>query len=424
MINVKPMEGKCVAAVFGIASVFALAEVFCVGLTNDTLFYIHYAAHLLRDGGLYDRWMMVNPPLILLFDALPVSLMLWLHSESAAILHGFAALLSLLSLLSTWHVLHAHRIDARRRGFWLAGAATALLVMPAMCDAFADREHFLFVLAMPWIIQMLLGLQPLPYTAALAGIGFCFKPYNFVLCLALLLTGGPQNRTFLQRLFSPSSWIIISVAAAYGWIVFRYFPGYFFTILPVAMTAYASNEAPLVYLFIFGAVSSLPAALLLLHHRPAGTTGGKVWYAFIASGSAMFILNGGWLYTQYLLVAPLTLLCFALVASVLPDHAVLLERQLLRNARLIAAILIASLLILSAFNIGRDIVWTQRTGYAFNYWRMPNGAYPWLRAHAGKRFVMLTNTLWATNIAPLDGPPYQAYAFEALWPLPWLYTHP
>ncbi|MCC6581982.1 MAG: hypothetical protein IT440_16245, partial [Phycisphaeraceae bacterium] len=39
-------------------------------------------------------------------------------------------------------------------------------------------------------------------------------------------------------------------------------------------------------------------------------------------------------------------------------------------------------------------------------------------------FVLLSPSLWATNVSALRDKPRHIYAYDYLWALPWLYAHP
>jgi hypothetical protein len=165
---------------FGLAALFAGLNIGFVGATNDTNTLMHYAFLWLSEGGLYTHWIQFNAPLAILMYVPPAAATVWLHLPEGETLHLYIATLCAFSVAVTYHALKG-RVDKDERRCWLSAAAMTLLVVPEACFVYSDREHLLFIFALPWILQMLLGLRPRTYTTVLATLGFLLKPYNLII---------------------------------------------------------------------------------------------------------------------------------------------------------------------------------------------------------------------------------------------------
>ena len=111
-----------------------------------------------------------------------------------------------MSLLLLRRLLRSAPLSHCERRVFLQAAAFALLAAPVLSGAFADREHYFFLLALPWATVRLLRL-PLQgragvAAAGLAALGSCIKPYNAMPLALLLLFGGPRDESVRAKVFS------------------------------------------------------------------------------------------------------------------------------------------------------------------------------------------------------------------------------
>lgn len=377
------------------------------GLTSDSKVLLHYATLLISEGGLYTNWQEINPPLIMMIYALPALALKFLHAPPAAALNVVTVLLCCASIAMTWHALRAHA----QRKLWTAFAAFALFVAPAPFWTFADREHLLYVFALPWLIQMLLGLRPAWYTIVFAAPGFFLKPFNLLIFGAVLLFGGPAKETLLEKFLSQSALVTGVLGLVYLGILFIFFPGYLHDTLPLVMTTYGTIRRGFLPQLLWMQIFTVAAApFLWLRATPSGI---RPWalYSFLAAATAVYLLNSGWIYTLYLLAVPCL---FLVIAPYAGDN---------RKGKKITDALLALTALAGIFCLELSLYCTYKTGYGFNYLRLPEAYHTQLKKAAGDEFVMLSPTLWATNISAFGQTPRHIYAYDNLWPLPWLSAH-
>ncbi len=397
------------------AVVFAVLNVFSVGLNDDTNLLFLGAVHLLRTHELYQHWVDISPPLIMLLYSVPAACVLWFNVAPSVALHGATVLLGIISLSMLDCALKRHKQDSYTRTVWRAAGAFVLFIAPQCYQVFADREHLFFIFALPWIIQMLMRLPPFAYTAIFAAIGFCIKPYNMALFVALTLFCGPEDWIWRRRIFSVSSWIIGSIAAAYLAIIAIFFPEYINTVVPVAvLTYYIIQETP--YDKVINSISLITPAILLGICYIRGIRNKLSWVWLVMGAYVVYMLNGGWFYTRYLLQVPLLLVCFAVLYS-----------QGSKWYKFTGTAAVFYFLIFTVYysvlSLGNDMRFTADTGFAGNHNHMPGDLHDALEKAAGQNFILLSTALWGSNLERIDGYPHALLAYDYLWPLPWLYTH-
>jgi hypothetical protein len=404
------------AVSIGLTCVFLPLQILGTGFSNDTYTLLQDSVHMLTDGDLYTRWMEIDPPLILLLYAPVTALILFCGHNAAApfLLYSYTGLLCLTSVLLTDYTLRLQGVFAATRRNWLAAGLITLCVMPPACGVFADREHMLFIFILPWAAQMLLGLKPFPFTALFAAVGFWIKPHNLILFAAFTLCCGPRI-SFRKRLLAPSVLIVISFGAAYLLLILHAFPGYFSRMAPLLLITYSFMQMPFI-LRLFNAIFyTVPIGCFLLF-LPRHTR--RAWYGFILAAFAACLLNGGWPYTYYLMIAPLSLLAVSELGT--PSEPNVKEASVPLAALLLTGALIGA----SAQSLSEDIISTYETGYSSNFHALPSGLYADLREAADERFMLFSTALWNTNIASIIDKPQSLMGYNFLLPLPWLYSHP
>src|SRR5262249_49406266 len=155
----------------------------------------------------------------------------------------------------------------------------------------ADREHYLFILALPWMLQMLLRLTPGSLPAAFAAAGCCIKPYNLLFLGVLTLYGGPREWTLRQRLTSRSALVIAAAGAAYLTILVCVYPNYLFAMLPLASIAYGAVAYPLEDRMM--AAAPWLAGMIVLIAGIRCRERRHSFLAFALAASAVYTLNAG-----------------------------------------------------------------------------------------------------------------------------------
>jgi hypothetical protein len=232
-------------AYLSIAAIYALAAVlrFTSYLNHDSSWLLLATRRMLDGAGLYTDILEVNPPLILWLNVPPVlvSEATGITAENAFLIAVFA--LSAISLLILAGVTrHIDGLRASESHVLLIAAAAALLVVPGY--DFGQREHLMLVFALPYVL--LAGARAgdaRPPTAlafavgGFAALGFCLKPYFFLIPVALELFVLVRSRS-LKRCFRAENLAIAGVALAYAGTLLWLAPGYIEIMVPLALEIY------------------------------------------------------------------------------------------------------------------------------------------------------------------------------------------
>lgn len=403
-------------ALFVFSLAFGIIQVFGMGLTNDTDLFMYQALIMWRNSGMiYNYITEVNAPFNMMIYAPLAAFSAYTHASPAIILHGFAFLVCLVSLFSLHDVLKRQRMPDKERETWCAAAAFTLLVITPAFEVFADREHLLFAFALPWIMQMLLRMNPRPYTAVLAAIGFCMRPHNIVLLAMLSFIGGPRDWSLRQRIFSVSSWIIGILMAAYAVVVMVFFPAYLSHIVPIASKIYGGVQISLPHKLLMGSILIFPALALTIEFVKIDK---PVWYGFIVAIFLLFLVNSGWSYTCYLPIVPLVLVCALPWCSPFKEHL-----PYRTTACITSAVILLGVFAFSAAELKRQIIAKEETGTSVEHFHLSPSETGELRKASGKEFILLSVDLWNINVEPFNAKPQSVFGFVSLWPLRWMEGH-
>ena len=201
-------------------------------LNHDTAWYLHAGAQYLDGGTLYrDIFVEVNPPLAFFLTLPPVVVARLTGLFAIDLFVIYFYLLIGLSLAASWRLLQADPAlpELTRRGLMILAAVIAT-VGPA--DQFGQREHFLMVLTLPYLLLAALSVRGvrLPWLAALgiglaAGLGFALKPHFLLVPVAL----EAYRITVLRRWWTwlrPEALVLAASLAAYGAVVVWLTPEY------------------------------------------------------------------------------------------------------------------------------------------------------------------------------------------------------
>jgi hypothetical protein len=236
----------------------------------------------------------------------------------------------------------------------------------------------------------------------------------------LQLLAGPGNRSLEERIFGDASWIITGMALLYALCLYLLFPAYLIHVAPLVVISYPYVYLPLSVKIAKG-IAIIAAAIFLVFECVREPRRQIVWYGFLGAATLVYCLNAGWSYTLYLLLAPITLLCCMLLIKGQQEESHRFSASAIKKT---ALCLIALLTALSVWSLAKDIRYTSRDGFGWSYSHLPPAFYRQLRTAAGGDFIMLSTTLWGMNIDQLAGQPHSVFAYDSLWPLPWLYAHP
>ncbi|MDE2385746.1 MAG: hypothetical protein KGO53_14110, partial [Alphaproteobacteria bacterium] len=225
-------------AIAGILLLFAaqLALRFSSSLIHDSAWYLYVAQGLLQGKKLYVDFVEVNPPLGM-WLALPAA---WAGQVTGASAVGwfyallFAATAAVLGL--SWRYLE----QGEHQPLLLVAIAAVLLFAPG--DNFGQREHFMLLMVLPWV---LLRLQARPIArwweralvGAVAALGIALKPHAVFVPLfveAVLLW---QRRNW-RRLFDVENLAALAAVVVYAAVIALSASVFFSEIIALGRAAY------------------------------------------------------------------------------------------------------------------------------------------------------------------------------------------
>jgi hypothetical protein len=212
-----------------------LAVVLAPPMNHDVAGLLAFTARWLDGEALYRDLLEVNPPLIFLLNAPAVVLGRWLPG-------GPVLALQLLVVAAcggaAWGAARHWPGGALARAS-AAGALPVLVLLPGY--AFAQREHIMLVLALPYLVQAARRTAGEPAPGALAAalaaaLGFALKPH-FLLVPAVVeaLVLACRGRAALR---DPVPWAMLAVWLGYATLVVLAFPDYLRVMLPWAAGGY------------------------------------------------------------------------------------------------------------------------------------------------------------------------------------------
>lgn len=237
-------------------------------INHDTAWYLLSTREWLAGARLYVDLYDVNPPLA---SYLTVPALMLADAFRLGDVNGQYAFLAALTAVSTfwsWAVLTERlALAAWRRMLAFFGLA-AVLILPNLYQ-FAQREHLMVLLVLPWFLGQLPGGRGRAGAriarAIPAGMGICLKPYFLPLPVFVTIWQVIRNRS-LRPIVALENMVMLAVGIAYVAASWLLYPEYFSDVIPVAREAYASFGSPSASVVAFLAVSTapfLPVVLLL-----------------------------------------------------------------------------------------------------------------------------------------------------------------
>jgi len=230
----------------GIAAIFIATFVLRSAwpINHDVSWYL-YATEKWRLGSvLYLDIIEVNPPLAfwLTLPALHVGEILGVSAKAGMII--WILLLCAGSLgLSACLLKGMPRLGANAYWAVLLALALAMVILPG--DNFGQREHFLVIFLIPYLLLLARRLEAVETNRSLAfviglwvAVGLCLKPHFFLvpaMIEAILLV---RQRSWRQ-LFRPENMAIAGVSLAYACAIILIHPEFFDRMLPLGVNAYS-----------------------------------------------------------------------------------------------------------------------------------------------------------------------------------------
>lgn len=288
-------------------------------INHDTAWYLLATRAWLDGASLYGDLVEVNPPLTFYLTVPAVLMAETLSLDPANAQFGVVALLYWISLTWVWRLVMAREgwSDARKLILYLGVAAA--LSLPFL-PAFAQREHLMILLMMPWMMgRVLYGPQASGdgRRAALAALGVCIKPFFVLYPIAVTLYEMALTRS-LKPVLTRANLIFFGVGLAYVGLAALRHPLYFSEIIPMALLVYGDYGLSAGRVLILFAAM---AVLLALGWAQIGRTarpsrrGGGILGVLAAAGLAIYLLQ--WTGYTYQIRPAITLLMLLFVWTAL-----------------------------------------------------------------------------------------------------------
>lgn len=334
--------------------VLAVCTLWLVGyffppINHDTAVLLYISKAWLSGSRLYVDAIDINTPLVFVVHLLPEAIARLTGIQGTTILVALLGLGIAGSFITCRKVLAASLDPAHATADALLPLLLLFLLIVYPNNMFAQREHMMLVLAMPYLLVASgradgeqLSTRLKIATGIMAGIGFAMKPYFLGIPLFVELYVASQL-TLRRSLADPSPWAVFAICVAHGLFAIIVTPEYFTIALPLARAFYSEVSQwsmidlaisanlgpptfilPLLGITAFVAVRSHMARIIFL----AGV-GGLV---------SAYAQGKGWPY-HALPAQAFTLLLVGVIIAHVMDHVVWPKRRDTRPAKLFAAAL-------------------------------------------------------------------------------------
>ena len=245
-------------------------------IIQDVAWFIHVANQLLQGKTLYVDIIEVNPPLGMWLIVPIVWLANLFHIDSVIAVDTTLLLASAAVLtLCNRYLKLVNILNANARMLIVAALAFIVLFFPAIY--FAEREHFMVLLFLPWLFLRLadnssskIGTVERILVGLMAGAAICIKPQSFfapaMVELVLFLHGKSLRKIFAVENISAGLFAVI-----YAGAILRFAPKFLNEMLALGAKAYVPFYGYPLYVIVFYARWTIPAMLIayLIRNRLA-----------------------------------------------------------------------------------------------------------------------------------------------------------
>ncbi len=357
---------RSIAVALASAVLFLLIPTLTGGhVSHDVAWYLQAARMWLGGAELYRDVMDVNPPMII-YLAAPAEAVAQLFDWPAhAVFYGMLCSFLAGALIWSGAILSRYGVSRTITAFFTAFLFLIFGVAPIY--ELGQREHFVMILTLPYLLQVGFApdLKDLPILSPgerivlglCAGIGFAIKPYILVVPALIVLAQCARARS-LRPAFTAQSLALALVVAAYGLVVVFGHPQYLASVVPLAAATYGGYGSTLAATLQPAGLAVLgAAALLALWARPvANRIGQPVFFAALAAAGFLvaFLVQGkGWIYHAMPLVAWL-----GIVAVLQAQRS---EAGRSTVARSVMAVIIAAILWVPLFHFSPHLILKERS---------------------------------------------------------------
>lgn len=412
-----------------------------IGFNNDHSTLIYQAEQMLNGAKLYVDYTDVAPPIIHHLYMLPILLSEMSGLETYTALKLLTLLAITGSMLACAVIMKHSTIAVPYRKLLLASIGLALLSVSFIHQLYADREHLMIVLSMPFMLlyapvthraHVPRALRIL--VACMAAVGFSIKPYFYVFYAAVMGYVVWKEQS-LRRLYRDvENQIILGWALACFVGIYVFFSAYPLEILPLGRATYAAIS------WGWGSKLSVMQSELIGSYGLVAIMG-TVWLFFInqyklprwlgycwfllGGGIMSYVFNGGWRYTQYPFMV-MALITMSLVIAAIVDHYGLKKRTIATGGRIALGLFLYSFVTvyaLPAWNrANTDISFQSRYGHPLESQALSQPITDKLNPHfdSHPKFVLLSTNFWGVNMATQGEGRQHVGRFDYLWMLPGL----
>ena len=257
-------RGLAPAAVVGGLSALAAALHFVTPFNHDEAFFIEVAGRLLDGGHFGTDIVDINPPHVWLISAVPV----WLARQIGLRIDIAATLFT--ALMAAWSLVMVDRLLEARAWRRALVVLAAILVLFVPGYDFGQREHWMVLLALPYIVACGLRAEGATVSVAFgvvigaaACFGFCMKPYYLLVPVALELWLLARTRR-LSSLITAETVALGGAGLCYLALTLVYERAYFERELPDALLGYWAYKASLGEVLSTAVMLVAPPVLLAL----------------------------------------------------------------------------------------------------------------------------------------------------------------
>jgi len=297
----------------------AFVYLFFIGNNPDHEGILYFSRRILNGDVFYNDIIGLNPPLIFYIYLIPSYLSKIIGTPTEYVLDLFTFALIGVSLLYCNVIMSGSESfnDKKSRSLVLAIIATGLIFFATFGVRgnfvnvfFADRDHLLCVLALPYFLISMPLLRNAKVDnkhriiiSILAGIGFCIKPQFSIIWLVPNIFLVANEKSFWKVFLRLENIIIYLVAIAYISLVMLFYPEYVFQILPMITDYYSNNGTDstmrmlyILYLFVLPYFSFMYYTQNLAKNNEESPMRVNILYLFslVMAGMALVFIGAGW----------------------------------------------------------------------------------------------------------------------------------
>lgn len=409
------LTAKCLLCLAALACLAAFGFHVHIGFNNDNTTLMYQTQRMLAGATLYKDLFEVAPPFIHFLYTIPVVAITLTGLPAEIALDSYIGLLMLLSLALSFCIIRK-RHNVLNSALLLVPPAIALFIYSFYAEVYADREHLVVILMLPflflqspWFETAALPKSLRFFIGAMAGIGSVLKPYYLIIPLFIWL-----YRLLCRRgLFCAEN-----IGVAVSWVAFALTlllltPHYLYDVLPVALEVYHGSLPEVGKRMIHLRAEYFPYLPFLFGFALLAWRKHFAQVAFlltlVAAAAVVYCLNSGWYYTVYPLYA------VSFMATV--------YLYLLTPHKKLLFVLVPYWLYFTGLplvqRIEQQIAVQHRSGHPMNFVtfrpEVKRVFTPYLTPNAS--VAMYSTETWATNLLQI-APIISASRFDSMWQLP------